>query len=187
MIIYRDIIPFNSEIKNILMEDEFKKLIHNKDEKFSTTYKNNINYKGILEKTNSFYSEIFSRIMKYFLLYNNTKYKFSFWYQIYDKDDSGHLIHDHFLGPEIFSWVHFISLPQSNCFHFKNGIENNFINEKENDFIIFPSWAHHAVNPPSSGKRIVCAGNVSLLYYNKGNTEMNLKYSQNQVSYMIKS
>ena len=57
--------------------------------------------------------------------------------------------------------VHFIKTPDKKCFRFTNG----FIPPQDDgDFVLFPSWAIHQIQPHSEkDDRIVVVGNVSLI------------------------
>ena len=63
---------------------------------------------------------------------------------------------------EFFSWVHFIKPSSKKCFYFVNHKgDKTYPEQNEGDFIIFPSWAAHSVDPnQDKDDRIVTAGNV---------------------------
>ena len=85
-----------------------------------------------------------------------------FWMQIYVKGGGTHRSHDHFTGKEIISWVHFLRPSSKKCFYFLNSKgEKTYPIQNEGDFIMFPSWAIHGVDPHTDDEdRVVVAGNI---------------------------
>ena len=87
-----------------------------------------------------------------------------YWMQIYEKGGGGYGFHMHFTGQEIISWVHFLRPSSKKCFYFmdSNG-EMTYPHQNEGDFIMFPSWMMHGVDPNTEDEdRCVVAGNIIL-------------------------
>jgi hypothetical protein len=112
---------------------------------------------------NDFYLQVANKISSDLTLYNRVQFEQSYWMQIYPPNSKGHSRHDHFSGNELFSWVHFIK-PMKPCFHFLvDGQKIYPPHQNAGDFIVFPSWALHAVDDnDSNSDRIVIAGNVGM-------------------------
>ena len=101
-----------------------------------------------------------------------------FWLQVYEPGSSGHDIHDHWSGNEMFSWVHFLK-PVNKSFHFL--VEGQKVYPKRQnpgDFIVFPSWALHAVDGnDTDDERVVIAGNVMMDSFNVDYNNGHVKYT----------
>lgn len=87
------------------------------------------------------------------------------WCQIYNSDTSGHPVHAHFSGEELFSWIHFVKAPKQKCFFFVDSNSQKIYPENQNsgDLIVFPSWAMHGADPvevSDNENRIIVAGNI---------------------------
>ena len=162
MIIYRDNINPDKEILDILSDDEFNKKFYYEESNIITTFHDPYNnYRDLNKLTSDFYSKVVEMIMKKFSLYYKSEYVWEGWFQSYDENTSGHEDHIHFCGNEIFSLVHFLSVPDQPCFYFLYDGEKQYVNEKSGDIIVFPSWATHGVDAVSFGKRKVFSANVS--------------------------
>jgi len=110
------------------------------------------------------YTSILNNVCADFSLYGRVNYTFEYWTQIYPSNStSSHLVHDHFCGYEIFSWVHFIQ-PTKDCFYFIDSNNNKtYPKQDSGDFIVFPPWTLHGVSKNDTNKeRIAIAGNVAL-------------------------
>jgi len=140
----------------------------------------------------NFYVKIAERVSKDLTLYERVKYKQAYWMQIYPPKSKGHPQHDHFTGDEIYSWVHFIK-PTENCFHFLVSGEKVYPPQQNaGDYIVFPSWALHAVDGnDTNDERIVAAGNVMMetlrTDYHDGTTKINTchKFSDNALVWEV--
>jgi len=161
MIIYRDNIDPDKEILDILSDDEFNKRFYHEESNIITTFHNHDNYKDLNKLSNDFYSVIVEKMMKKFSLYEISRYSWKGWYQSYFSFTEGHSPHTHMGFHELFSFVHFLSVPEKPCFYFLIDDKKQYINEKNGDFVIFPSWAIHGVDSISTGERKVFSGNVS--------------------------
>lgn len=85
--------------------------------------------------------------------------KINFWTQVYK--GSGHNTHSHFRYNIPLSFVHFIRPSKKDCFHFVLGDRKEYPKQEAGDFIIFPSWAKHAIDPcPEDEYRVSIAGNI---------------------------
>jgi hypothetical protein len=167
MIIYRDNIKPNEEIVKLLSEEDFKTKYSYDEQNIVTTYfykdetLPKIEYKNLYQTTIETYTPEIDNIMKKFDLYQISEYRWECWYQVYDEDMSGHKKHSHFSGSEIFSFVHFLSVPDQPCFYFLFNGEKKYIEEKNGDIIVFPSWLMHGVDAVHSGERKILSGNVT--------------------------
>lgn len=93
-----------------------------------------------------------------------SKVKMNFWTQVYK--GTGHGKHDHFRYNIPLSFVHFIRPSRKECFHFILGDKKEYPKQEAGDFIIFPSWAKHAIDPcPEDEYRVSIAGNIILNSY----------------------
>jgi hypothetical protein len=110
---------------------------------------------------NDFYAEIVAHVCKKLSTYERSRYRYSYWMQVYEPGSFGHNKHDHFSGNEMFSWVHFLK-PVTKSFHFLIEGEKVYPEQQNpGDFIAFPSWALHAVDGNDTDEeRVVIAGNV---------------------------
>ena len=90
------------------------------------------------------------------------RYRLNTWCQVYD---GGQETHDHYmLGcSTILSFVHFLRpVGKFNYFIDSKG-EKWYPKQDEGDFIVFPSWALHGIEPSYGKERVVIAGNVRLV------------------------
>ena len=114
---------------------------------------------------NSFYKEIVDGIAKEQTFYNNSEIRYEYWVQVYNKKQC-HRPHTHFgiNNNTILSWVHFLKIPEPNCFRFTDETRYEIPEQKEGDLLVFPSYVlHEAVEHTSENSRIVIAGNISLM------------------------
>lgn len=111
-----------------------------------------------------FYTKILDEVIIDVGLKHRAEISYEMWMQVYTKDSKEFRKHDHFSGSEILSWVHFIKPSSTSCFHFLDSKGSKIYPEqKEGDFIVFPSWILHKVDPPKeNGDRIVISGNIML-------------------------
>lgn len=113
-----------------------------------------------------FYSGVISKFMTDLGIYHRSEYQFNLWTQIYSGNNiSKHNEHDHFASDVILSWVHFLKPPEQDCFCFidSNNKEIYPKVQRQNDFIVFPSWVlHKAVSFVSDEIRVIVAGNITL-------------------------
>lgn len=110
------------------------------------------------------YNEITNHVLENLTLSNRIDHwGETYWMQVYPQNSGGHQMHDHFTGNEVYSWVHFLR-PVKKCFHFiVNGQKVYPEQQNPGDYIVFPSWALHAVDRNDSNQdRVVIAGNVIL-------------------------
>jgi len=126
---------------------------------------------------NDFYGQVIEHVCKQLTTYERSRYRWHFWLQVYEPGSSGHDIHDHWSGNEMFSWVHFLK-PVNKSFHFL--VEGQKVYPKRQnpgDFIVFPSWALHAVDGnDTDDERVVIAGNVMM-------DALNVDYNNGHVKY----
>ena len=141
-----------------------------KDKKHVTTFFLSPNQKPE-DKYKNIYSSIVEDITKNVGIYYKTKYLFSYWLQLYDKNMM-HRAHHHADVDDnldtIISWVHFIDVPKQKLFRFTDTTGNFFVPEEQNqgDIICFPSWVWHEVLPNNSNeRRVVLAGNITVTHY----------------------
>ena len=109
-----------------------------------------------------FYSKILDEVITDVGLKHRAEMDYEMWMQVYTRDSKTFNKHDHFSGNEFLSWVHFVKPESKPCFHFLDSKGNKIYPEqKEGDFIVFPSWILHEVDPPKDhGDRIVISGNI---------------------------
>ena len=120
-----------------------------------TTYPNF----DICEPLHEFYNRLIKRAL-FGLTLLHADFKQNIWAQIYEKGSDGHHKHNHHSVDYQLSWVHFIRTPDKKCFRFTNGFVPP---QDDGDFVLFPSWAIHQIQPHSEkDDRIVVVGNVSL-------------------------
>jgi hypothetical protein len=134
-----------------------------KDIKFYSSY-----YLPVSErpekKITSVYNDIITKGSKQLGLFNRADLTVPFWMQVYPKDCGAHKFHMHFCGQEILSWVHFLRPSSKKCFYFIDSDGKQiYPHQNEGDFIIFPAWAIHGVDPNTDDDdRVVVAGNILL-------------------------
>lgn len=110
------------------------------------------------------YIPVIHKFMKHVNLFNTASFTFNHWMQLYTNNQNGHPAHDHFTFQTFFSWVHFVRPTKNKCFYFL-GHEGEKVYPEQNpgDFIVFPSWAWHGVDPNNDEtERVVIAGNISV-------------------------
>lgn len=131
-----------------------------------TTYQRDDAPDGILV---DFYGDVISRFMTDLGLYHRSRYDFNLWTQIYTgNNNSKHPVHDHFGHGVLLSWVHFIRPPEQDCFCFVDSLGNQTFpkTQRENDFIVFPSFILHQATPFESDEdRVIVAGNITIKTY----------------------
>ena len=127
-----------------------------------TTFSQDSELLGFLK---SFYQNIVDEIAKQQTIYNYSKIEYEFWAQLYT--NSGyHKPHTHFginLNT-IISWVHFLKIPNVECFRFTDGTNYLIPQQTEGDLLVFPPYCRHEVIQHNNNtNRIVVAGNIKLL------------------------
>ena len=122
-----------------------------------------------------FYGDVISRFMTDLGLYHRCRYNFGWWTQIYSgNNNSTHPPHDHFDHGVILSWIHFVKPPKQDCFCFvdSNGNQTFPKTQRQNDFIVFPSFIlHQAVPFESDEDRVIIAGNITVKTYEQIDNE----------------
>ena len=116
------------------------------------------------KRLTSVYNDIITKGSKQLGLFNRADLAVPFWMQVYPKDGGAHKFHMHFCGQEILSWVHFLRPSSKKCFYFIDSDGKQiYPHQNEGDFIIFPAWALHGVDPNTDDEdRCVVAGNIIL-------------------------
>ena len=116
------------------------------------------------KRLTSVYNDIITKGSKQLGLFNRSDLSVPFWMQVYPKDGGSHKFHMHFCGQEIISWVHFLRPSSKKCFYFIDSDGKQiYPHQNEGDFIIFPAWALHGVDPNTDDEdRCVVAGNIIL-------------------------
>ena len=112
-----------------------------------------------------FYQNIVNEIAKQQTFYNYSEIGYEFWVQMYTNTGK-HPAHSHFgiNSNDIVSWVHFLKMPNVNCFRFTDGTNYLIPQQNEGDLIVFPSYCRHQViQHNTDSNRIVVAGNIKLL------------------------
>lgn len=118
------------------------------------------------------YKDIISKYMNEMGLLKKTNYNFSHWMQVYNNGHLGHPAHDHFRYDTFFSWVHFVKPVKKKLFFFIDSDGKKVYPECQTpgDFIVFPSWAEHGVDPfdeSADEQRAIIAGNISVTMVNR--------------------
>ena len=83
-------------------------------------------------------------------------------------DAGQHSGHTHFgiNKNTIISWVHFLKVPNVDCFRFTDGTNHLTPQQNEGDLLVFPSYCRHQVIQHNTNTtRIVVAGNISLIQH----------------------
>ena len=112
-------------------------------------------------KLNNFYNSIIQKASKDLSLYNRMQYVNEYWMQLYTKNGGVIDKHHHYSPNNIFSWVHFVKPTKEKCFYFLTPNKKIYPNQEEGEFIIFPSFALHAVDVNMCDEdRVIMAGNV---------------------------
>lgn len=122
------------------------------------------------------YTDIISKYMSEIGLLKRTSYNFTHWMQVYNNGHLGHPAHDHFRYDTFFSWVHFVKPTKKKLFFFIDSDRKKVYPEGQTpgDFIVFPSWAEHGVDPSDESadeQRVVIAGNISVTMVNRLHAE----------------
>lgn len=115
----------------------------------------------------NFYQDIVNEIAKQQTFYNYSKIEYEFWVQMYS-DTGQHSGHTHFgiNKNTIISWVHFLKVPNVDCFRFTDGTNYLTPQQNEGDLLVFPSYCRHQVIQHNTNTtRIVVAGNISLVQH----------------------
>ena len=170
--------------ENKQLDDDLKQqlwdTIKPPDNKFSSSYLRNASISFLVP----FYSDIISRGMNYLGLEKRSAYDWRMWYQCYNKDSDTHLLHDHYSGDELISWVHVISDANDKCFYFELGEEKVYPeNQSSGNFFMFPSWAMHGVKQVETDEtRLIVAGNVAFSYYKGASLSLKIsKYANSKI------
>ena len=146
------------------------KLNHKDKEKYYTTYFMSTEdcQLSFFKSLSPFYNERIKDMTMDLGVYDKSKYTYTMWMQMSNSDTDSHSIHTHFRGFEQISWVHFINVPDQQCFYFYNSREEKIYPpiQKTGDMIAFPSWALHGVDEVKEKNfdRIIVAGNI---WFNK--------------------
>ena len=127
-------------------------------------YKNETGYVDM--EMSQIYTPKLVEILKLFNLYGKRRiYSFSsIWGQLSKKDVKGFMVdHDHYteMG-DMLSWVHFIKVPEQDCFFFRKGGEKIYPPcQRSGDFMVFPSYCFHGVDERINlDERFVIVGNI---------------------------
>ena len=138
------------------------------------------------KRLTSVYNDIITKGSKQLGLFNRADLAVPFWMQVYPKDGGAHKFHMHFCGQEILSWVHFLRPSSKKCFHFINHNGNKVYpeNQKPGDFIVFPSWALHAVDVNTDeSDRVVVSGNVGIEFISESFVKRSEERSKTCIEY----
>ena len=110
------------------------------------------------------YDAIIARALADLGVLKRVDYFYQYWMQTYNSGDEAHFTHDHFSSIELFSFVHFVRPTSKKCFAFLDSYgKSNYPKQDAGDFIVFPSWALHRVEPHGlDEKRCVVSGNLSV-------------------------
>lgn len=109
------------------------------------------------------YLDIHEQILKQIGIYSTCRYEFSYWSQLYNKEDS-HRPHHHYGQGDIISWVHFIRSSYK-AFRFNDINRNYYVppEQEDGDLICFPSYLwHEAVTNSTDKQRLIVAGNIKI-------------------------
>ena len=118
-----------------------------------------------------YYDVKFRRILYHLDLLGRTVNNLYKWCQIYNRSTGGkgHPPHTHFSGNQLLSIVHFVRTPKNQkCFYFVCGGEKYYPDtQNSGDFIVFPSWASHGVDPVEvdNNDRIIVSANAHCREY----------------------
>jgi hypothetical protein len=110
------------------------------------------------------YDAIVTRVLGDLGLLKRIDFMYQYWMQSYSNGEEAHFTHDHFSSIEILSFVHFIRPTSKKCFSFLDSYgKSHYPKQDAGDFIVFPPWALHRVEPHGlDEKRCVISGNISL-------------------------
>ena len=110
------------------------------------------------------YDAIITRALGDLGLFKRVDYIYQYWMQSYGNGEEAHYTHDHFSSIELLSFVHFIRPTSKKCFVFLDSYgKSNYPKQDAGDFIVFPPWALHRVEPHGlDEKRCVVSGNLSV-------------------------
>ena len=110
------------------------------------------------------YDAIITKALGDLGLLKRIDYMYNYWMQSYGNGEESHATHDHFSSVELFSFVHFIRPTSKKCFAFIDSDgKSNYPEQNAGDFIVFPSWSLHRVEPHRlDEKRCVISGNLSV-------------------------
>ena len=135
-------------------------LCYQRKEKYYTSYYTSPDERPE-KKLNSLYKKIINDASNP-TLFERGNFQNYYWMQLYPQNGGTISLHHHHRPNGIFSWVHFIKPSSKKCFYFVNHRgDKTYPEQNEGDFIIFPSWAAHSVDPnQDKDDRIVTAGNV---------------------------
>ena len=104
------------------------------------------------------YNKVIQNALEDLGLLHRIEFSIDYWIQIYS-NNSKHRTHDHWTAMTFLSWVHFVKPVRNDSFYFLDSNANKvFPQQKEGDFIMFPSWALHEARGVSN--RAVVAGNI---------------------------
>jgi len=116
---------------------------------------------------NNLYDMAIGDFFKRLGVYNHIRYKYYYWWQIYEHDveEAVHPQHSHYdTDGTVFCFVHFIRTNNEHCFRFAGPYNESdeSVKEKDNDIIFFHPLLLHQALRPSNGTRIVIAGNIRI-------------------------
>ena len=137
-----------------------------------------------------YYKDILDQAFKDLTLYKRLDYDLHqciyFWMQLYPQNGGTITSHHHYTEKNIFSWVHFLRPSSKKCFHFinHNGDKVYPENQKPGDFIVFPSWALHAVDVNTDeSDRVVISGNVGIEFISESFVKRSEERSKTCIEY----
>lgn len=127
------------------------------------------------------YRDVIRRVMIDLGLDGRCIFSINSWMQVYNIDTNNPVtgqsmrVHDHFGGSELFSFVHIVQPTNTKCLFFPDSNGNKIYPETQNkgDFMVFPSWLEHGVDPVNEGERAIISGNVLFnALYSQGGQDM---------------
>lgn len=151
-----DVNQLNNLEQSILVKENLKQ------DGLYTTYADDNEHLSFLK---GFYQNIVDEIAKQQAFYNNSKIQYEFWVQLYT-GTGHHPAHTHFgiNRNTIVSWVHFLKMPNVDCFRFTDGTNHLIPQQAEGDLLVFPPYCkHQVIQHNTDANRIVVAGNITLL------------------------
>jgi|TARA_B100000427_G_C15315259_1_gene510081 hypothetical protein len=159
------------------------------DSYYTSYFKQQDNQNGADSIFERYYAGVVNRLMIDLGLEGRSTYSIATWMQVYDTQTRNSMrVHDHWGGGELVSWVHFVRPSVNKLFYFidSNGKKLYPDVQNKDDFIVFPPFLQHGVDPNNDSERVIIAGNVMLheMYSQEGRDYHKVNYIDDNINFI---
>tara|TARA_B100000427_G_C15456486_1_gene572038 strand:- start:593 stop:1186 length:594 start_codon:yes stop_codon:yes gene_type:complete len=154
----------DDKVVDDLMQQLYNDDIFNDKMKYYSSYylDESIRPDNILFEENGVYYNIITQVLRDMGFAHRSDITVRHWMQLYDPNNTGdHTVHDHYSPLVLLSFIHFIRPTDTKCFYFEDSDGGKlYPKQDKGDFIVFPSWLQHGVDPNTYQERSTIVGNI---------------------------